>query len=97
MNVDIIRDYKNILNDIDNIIEVSGYKNEYLAKKLNISASAFSMKKKRKSFTIDEMDVLFQCISNEDVEDYDMLKIMESRQSDSEITSKDLYDLMGWK
>ncbi len=98
MGIDIVSNYKNLVMNINTLIDVSGYRNDYIAKKLGIPASSFSVKKNRGSFSVDDMEKIMQVIDNEDVEDYLMLQEMTNLTEEEKITMSfaDAKKLLGW-
>jgi hypothetical protein len=97
MMLEIIEKYEKLVMDIGQIIEVSGYRNDYLAKKLGLTNVNFTAKKNRRSFTIEELKKIATIIDNEDVTDFLMVQEMNARQSDETISHEELYKQMGWK
>lgn len=91
---EIVTNYKFISNNIDKLIEISGYRNEFLAKKMGITASTFSIKKQRKSFTLDEMEILIGLIENDDVEDFVLLQVLRNKKNDEEISNEEFKKIM---
>ncbi len=98
MGVDIVSNYKNLVLNINTLIDVSGYRNDFIAKKLGITPSTFSVKKSRGSFSVDEMEKIMQVIDNEDVEDYLMLHEMTNLTEEDKTTMSyaDAKKLLGW-
>ena len=86
MNTQVVAEYKHLLKIIPDIIEVSGYRNDLIAKKLGMKAQNFSVKKKRGSWSVDEVEKLLKVVDNEDVENFIMLEIMRSRKNDETVT-----------
>ena len=74
MVTEIVNDYEELLSNIGQIIEVSGYRNDYIARKIGMTPVNFSAKKSRKSFTVAEMKRIVEVIDNEDVTDYLMVQ-----------------------
>jgi hypothetical protein len=97
MITEILKNYRSLIDNLEILIDASGYKNEYIARKLSMSPATFSMKKRRKSFKLEELEKLFSIISNEDVEDMIMLNIIQQRQNEDEISSEEFKEMMGWK
>jgi predicted transcriptional regulator len=97
MTTEIISNYKSLASNIGQLIEVSGYRNDFIAKKIGIQPQTFSVKKGRKSFTVDEIEKIIKVIDNEEVEDFMMLEILRSRKDDENLTGDEFNDLMGWK
>ena len=97
MVAEIVNNYENLINNIGQLIEISGYRNDFIAKKIGISTVNFSAKKNRKTFTLEEIKKIITIIDNEDVEDYLMVQEMDSRKDDETISHDELYKQMGWK
>lgn len=97
MIAEIVSNYENLAGNIGKLIEVSGYRNDFIAKKLGITNVNFSAKKNRKTFSIEEVKKIVSIIDNEEVEDYLMLSEMDARKDDEAISHDDLYKRMGWK
>ncbi len=89
MGVDIVSNYKNLVLNINTLIDVSGYRNDYIAKKLGILPSSFSVKKNRGSFSVDDIEKIMQVIDNEDVENYLMLQEMRALKDEETISYED--------
>ena len=97
MVTEIVNDYEELLSNIGQIIEVSGYRNDYIARKIGMTPVNFSAKKSRKSFTVAEMKRIVEVIDNEDVTDYLMVQEMDARKDDWTLSHDDFYQQMGWK
>lgn len=96
MATEIVTNYKNLLSNIGRLIEVSGYRNDYIAQKIGLTPVNFATKKKRGTLSVDEVEQIISIIENEDVENYIMLEIMRSRQDESSISLEQLEKEMGW-
>ncbi|TLV03532.1 hypothetical protein FEN17_07990 [Dyadobacter luticola] len=97
MITEIVNNYEKFIMNIGELIEVSGYRNDYLAKKLGLSNVNFSAKKNRKSFSLEELKKLASIIDNEDVSDFWLMQEMEARKDDDTISHDELYKEMGWR
>lgn len=97
MILEITHQYKILLHHIERLIDISGYRNDYIAKKMKLKASNFSAKKHRSSWTVDEVEKLLSIIDNEEVENYFMLQLMRSKKQEETITLKEFKKEMGWK
>ena len=93
----IIDQYKMLLNSVPRLIEISGYKNEYVAKKLEMTPTYFSAKKYRGSWTVDEVEKILKTISNEDVEEFLDDMVFEKSFHGKLLGSKEFEKRMGWK
>ncbi len=96
MTLEIISDYKNLISNINKLIDISGYRNDYIAKKIGLLPQTFSVKKKRKSFTVEEVEKIMGVIDNEDVEEFVMLEVLRSRKNDENLSGEEFKKLMGW-
>ena len=56
--IDLIREYKNHLDNIPNLIEKSDYKTSYFLKHLNLKPATYYRKLRLKSFTTSEIEIL---------------------------------------
>jgi hypothetical protein len=89
--IEIVLEYQKLRGSIGLLIEKSGYKNTFLAEKIGIPASNFSVKKQRASWTEHEIKAILQIIENEEIEDYYLGKIMESRLENEEFVSMEEF------
>ena len=96
MQVQAIENYKAILSEINTIINISGYKNEYIARKLDIQPQYLSVKKLRNSFSLEDVEKILVIVMNEDVANFFMLKEMELRDKEEEIGLVDFKKMMKW-
>ena len=96
MQVQAIENYKAILSEINTIIDISGYKNEYIARKLDIQPQYLSVKKIRNSFSLEDVEKILAIVMNEDVANFFMLKEMELRDKEEEIGLADFKKMMKW-
>jgi hypothetical protein len=98
MTLQIANDYKTLLHHLPDLIDVSGYRNDYLSKKMGLSAATFSAKKQRGNWTIDEVIKLMTIIANEDVEDFLMLQIMRETKNEETISADEFRkEVKKWK
>jgi hypothetical protein len=61
----VVNDYAAIMDAVPEIIKQSGYKVEYVAKKLCIPKSTFYSRRKKKAFFVDDMKKLVALMDNE--------------------------------
>lgn len=98
MQVQIVSSYKRLLNNVSEIIDISGYRNDYIAKKMGLKPQNFSTKKQRGNWTPDELENLLTIISNEDVDNFLMLEEMRNRKEDETITFEEYKRVIAeWK
>lgn len=96
MATEIVSNYKAIVNNIGQLIDVSGYRNDYIAQKIGLTPVNFATKKKRGTLSVDEIANILNIIENEDVDNFIMLEIMRSRKNEPSITLEELEKEMGW-
>jgi predicted transcriptional regulator len=86
---EILNDYQEIVLKIDEIIAQTGYQGKFIAQKLGLPESTFYQKKRRKSFTLDEMKQLVELMDEEedddDIEDEYFMKIYKEREHEEVI------------
>jgi hypothetical protein len=98
METQIVTSYKRLLENVPNIIDVSGYRNDYIAKKLGLKPQNFSVKKQRGNWTPDELERLLNVVDNEDVENYLMLEHMRDAKDDETISYDEYKEIVNkWK
>ena len=86
----IVEDYINLKQNINFLIQKSGFKNVFLAQKLGMSPVTFSMKKKRNNWTEDELEKILDLIENEELEGYYLAKLIEQKKDEETISLTEL-------
>jgi hypothetical protein len=98
MNISAINNYKNIVVEMPKIIELSGYKNEYIARKMEMKPQFFSVKKQRNTFDLVQVEKILSIIFNQDVEDYLLLIELRTRKNDETVTLAEYKkEIASWK
>ena len=92
-----VLNYQRLLENIDRLIAISGYRNDFVAKKLGIKPSTFSVKKKRASWTPQEVEKLLSVIGNDETEDYYLGLMMKSLEKDETLSLSEFRKQVGWK
>jgi hypothetical protein len=97
--VNTIENFIAIKNEIPKLIDLSGFRNDYLAKRLGIRAANFSVKKQRSNWTEIEIKNLIDFLQrSEEVEDYLLLLQMRAADKEETITSTEFLKLVSeWK
>ncbi len=99
----VIESYKKIKSAIPQLIEMSGYRNDYIAKKLGMKAANFSVKKQRSNWNEDELDLLIKTLTTNAGEVELFLKetteisFAEEKLTGEMLTSSEFEKLMKWK
>jgi hypothetical protein len=92
----IVLNYQMLVVNMGKLIEISGFKNDYLSKKIGLKPANFSQKKLKGNWTTGEVLKLLSIIENSEVEDYiDTLKIKENKKG-TLISSSDFEKRMKW-
>ncbi len=95
----IFSEFNAIKSGVGELISVSGYKNEYIAKKIGMSSQNFAVKKQRGNWTSEELEKILEVLTspNQDVEELVMLQLMRSRKNDETVPLSELKEEFGWK
>jgi uncharacterized protein YjcR len=95
---EIANNYKTLLHLLPELIDISGYRNDYLSKKMGLNPATFSAKKQRGNWSTDEVVKLMSLIENEDVEDHLMLQLMRESKDDETISADEFRkEIKKWK
>lgn len=95
--IEVIQNYKELKKNMGNLINKSGYKNSFLAEKIGMQPTLFSVKKQRGNWSDDEMEKILSIIENEELEDYYLTEIMEAEKDEPSFPISKLKLEMGWK
>lgn len=88
--VEVLNDYAEIVEDIPQIIKDSGYKVEYVAKRLRIPRSSFYAKRKAKNFTLAEVrEIINMMHESDEIEDKYLSERAKIRMADKTNVSRD--------
>ena len=92
----IVLNYQMLISHMGQLIEISGFRNDYLSQKVGLKPANFSVKKQKGNWTTNEVLKLLSIIENKEVEDYmDALKIKESKKGKF-ISSDEFEKRMKW-
>ncbi len=97
MTQETIANYKTLLENISTLIDISGYRNDFIAKKLGIKPANFSIKKQRTKWTPDEVSNILTLIENEETEDYCLGLLMNNADKKDVLSLQEFKDEIGWK
>lgn len=99
----VINNYKKIKQSIPLLIKMSGYRNDYIAKRLGMQPANFSVKKQRSNWNEDELDLLIKTLTTTtgEVELYlkeaTEISMAEEHLNGEMLTSAEFEKLMKWK
>jgi hypothetical protein len=95
---EIVRNYASLVRNIPQLIEVSGYRSDFIAKKIGLKPANFSAKKQRGNWSTGEVEKLLQVINNEEVENFLMIELMRHKKDEEEISYEDYKkEISSWK
>ena len=86
-----IENYKKIESNVEEIINISGYRNNFIAQKMGMNVSTFNVKKQRCKFTSVEIGKMLDIIYNDELENYFLGMYMEILEDD-EVMSEDEFN-----
>ena len=94
-----VNGYSQIIDNIGGIIKETGYRTNYVAKKLRIPVSTFYLKKRTKTFTLDEVSQIIGMLDDdEQLENEYLLELAKFQMIDDEddetITGDELISML---
>lgn len=93
--IEVIQNYKELKRNMGNLINKSGYKNSYLAEKIGMQPTLFSVKKQRGNWSDDEMEKILVLIENEELEDFYFGEILREKEKEETISYSEFKEEMG--
>jgi len=94
---EIVVNYRTLVQNLGELIHVSGYRSDYLARKIGMKPANFSQKKQKGNWSVDEVEKLMEVIENEDTENYLMLQLMRAAKNEETVSYEEFQKEMGWK
>ena len=95
---EIVNNYRTLVQFLPELIDVSGYRNDYLSKKMGLTPATFSAKKTRGNWSAEDVIKLISIIENEDVDDYLMLQLLRASKDDETISADEFRkEIKKWK
>ena len=96
---DYVSGYTQIVDNISIIIKDTGYRTNFVAKKLRMPISTFYLKRRKKTFSLDEVTQIVEMLDDDEaLENKYMLELAKERMMDDEddedITSEELKAMM---
>lgn len=88
--IEIVESYMVLKRQMAEFINLSGYKNAFLAEQIGMPAPTFSVKKQRSSWTEEEILKILTIIENETIEDAFLLDLMRSEKKSTRYPITDL-------
>jgi len=97
--IEIVQNYRQLKSRMAALIDRSGYKNSFIAEKIGMTPSLFSVKKHRGNWTEDEIEKIVALIEDDELDDFLLGKIMEEIEKSGKaeyISSEEFKKEMGW-
>lgn len=92
--IEVIKQYQNLKEHFGEILEMSGYRLDYLAQEIGLKKESMYVKKQRKSFTDVEMEKLLNIVWTDRLEENILVKNMiQVKENDKLITEQEKIDL----
>ena len=87
--VDLLQEYFKVEKNIGEIIQSTGYRNNFIAKKLKLPMSTYYTKKRTKSFTANEVFQIVRLLEDDDYSNAYELELAKSRADDEDVSVDD--------
>ena len=92
--IEVIKQYQFLKEHFGEILELSGYRLDYLAQEIGMKKESLYVKKQRKSFTDAEMEQLLKIVWTDRLEEKILLKnMLEIKENDVLLTEEEKADL----
>ena len=88
--LEIVQDYLKLKSDLSLLIKKSGYKTNFIANKIGIQPTTFSVKRQRANWTVNEVIGILKIIENEDTEDFYFGKML-AEMNETDFTPLDKF------
>ena len=90
MFTEVVKEYKLIQNNIDGLIQLSGSRIGYICNKLGMDKTSFYLKRRKASFSPDELENLLMIIRADELEDKALLEMsLEAEKEEGTLTLKE--------
>ena len=93
--LEVLHEYRKLESNITDIIDDTGYKSQFIAKRLRLPLSTFYLKRKTKSFTSAEVSKIVNMMTEDETEeDAALLELAKSRMDDDEISADEFISYL---
>jgi hypothetical protein len=93
MVAELVRDYSTLCMHVTDLIDLSGYKVDFVRQKLGYSKPGFYKKRKAGNFTPEEIMELLKVIRFEEIEDKIYVDLLEDSRKSGMLTEKETKSL----
>lgn len=94
--LEVIENYLLLKKEMNSLIKMSGYRNEFIARKIGMRPDYFAVKKQRGNWSDDEVFKIIKVIESDDVSNHFDGIIIRNCFPGNTISSKDFEKIMGW-
>lgn len=86
-----------LVNNMGQLIEISGYRNDYLSQKIGLKPANFSLKKQKGNWSVEEVIKLLSVIENKEIEAFMDEVAMKANTNGKFVPFDHFEKRMGWK
>ena len=90
--MEVLGDYLEVEKNIGAIIALTGYKNEYIAKKLNMPISTYYSKRRAKTFAAKDVFKIVEMLEDDEMYNSTELELAQSRKNDEDMSFEDFEE-----
>ena len=90
--LEVLGDYLEVEKNITEIIKSTGYKNEFIAQKLNMPISTYYTKRRTKSFAAREVLQIVKMMYDDETYNAAELELIQSRMNDEVMSGEDFME-----
>ncbi|MFT4203663.1 MAG: hypothetical protein QM610_07065 [Chitinophagaceae bacterium] len=91
---EIVVAYQNLKGNLSALIDNSGYKIEYIAKRIGMIPNHFYVKKRRGNWNDEDVMKILDVIDNEETENYFLSEIMKDRLKEDRGSMEELMSVL---
>ena len=82
--LEVLVDYMEVENSIQDIIRATGYRHEYIAEKLKLPISTYYSKRRKKTFAPKELFKIVKMMDDDEMNNAEELALIEARKNDKD-------------
>lgn len=94
--LEIIENYLSLKEQMNELIKRSGYRNNFIAEKIEMRPDYFALKTKRENWSDEEVTKIVKVIESEDVSNYFETVMIDNCFPGNVISSKEFEKIMKW-
>ena len=86
--MELLGDYMEVENNIDRIIAATGYKHEFIARKLKMPISTYYSKRRKKTFTTKDVFKIVKMLDEDEAYNAAEIELMDKRKDEETISGE---------